>query len=65
MLVYTAVIAIVGILEIRQMVKEKLKKEIILFIPLAIAAMALAWVYTANPEASISRTFLSLFGIAY
>jgi hypothetical protein len=65
MLAFTAVIAIVGILEIRQMVKEKLKKEIILFVPLAVAAIALAWVYTLNPEASISRYFLSLFGIAY
>lgn len=65
MLVYTAVIIIVSILEIRQMRKEGLIKEIILFIPLAMAALVLAWVYAFHPDTSISAFFLKSFGIPF
>lgn len=65
MLIYTAVIAVVSILEVRQMKKEGLKKEIALFFPLAVAALVLAWIYTSRPEASISAFFLKAFGIPF
>jgi multisubunit Na+/H+ antiporter MnhB subunit len=65
MLVYTAVIVIVAIFEITQMKKEGLKKEIVLFIPLAMAAIALAWLHTSRSETSISAFFLKSFGIPF
>jgi hypothetical protein len=65
MLVYAAVIVIVSILEITQMKKEGLKKEIALFIPLAMAAIFLAWLYTCCPDVSISAFFLKAFGIPF
>ncbi|NLT13713.1 MAG: hypothetical protein GXY05_05165 [Clostridiales bacterium] len=65
MLVYTALIVIVAILEIRQMKKEGLKKEVALFIPLAMAAMVLAWLYKCCPDVSISAFFLKSFGIPF
>jgi hypothetical protein len=65
MLVYTSVIVLVSILEIRQMKKEGLKKEIVVFIPMAIAALTLAWVYAFHPETSISAFFLKAFGIPF
>jgi hypothetical protein len=65
MVVYIAVIIIVSILEIRQMIREGLKKEIALFIPLAMVAIALAWLYIYRTETSISAFFLKSFGILY
>jgi multisubunit Na+/H+ antiporter MnhB subunit len=65
MLVYTAVIVIVSIFEIRQMKNEGLKKEIVLFIPLAMTALVLVWVYTFRPDTSISAFFLKSFGIPF
>ncbi len=65
MLVYAAVIVIVSVLEIRQMKKEGLNKEIVLFIPLAVTALVLVWVYAFHPETSISAFFLKSFGIPF
>jgi hypothetical protein len=42
------------------MKRKALKREIALYIPLAAAALALAWIYASNPDASISEAFLKL-----
>lgn len=65
MAAYTALIILIGILEIRQMAKESLKKETVLFIALAMAAIVLAWLYVACTGISISAYFLRSFGILY
>jgi hypothetical protein len=65
MAVYIALIILVGIFEVRLMVKERLKKETVLFIALAMSAMVLAWLYVSRPEVSISAYLLKSFGILY
>jgi hypothetical protein len=47
------------------MKKERLIKEIVLFVPLAMAAFVLACVYAFYPETSISAFFLKSFGIPF
>lgn len=64
MAVYAAVIVIVSIIEIRHMKKEGLKKEIVIFIPLAIAAIVLAWLYAFHSEESIAGYVLKSLGLS-
>jgi len=65
MVFYAGLIVIVGIFDIRQMKKEGLNKEIVLYIPLAATALALACLYVYYPDVSISAFFLKCFGIPY
>jgi hypothetical protein len=58
-------IVLAGIFEIRQMIKDGLKKEIAVFITLAAAALALAWLYVYCPDVSISAFLLKSFGIPF
>jgi hypothetical protein len=47
------------------MIKDGLKKEIAVFITLAAAALALAWLYVYCPDVSISAFLLKSFGIPF
>lgn len=66
MIYYAVLIIAISIYEIRIMIKNKLKKEMGLFIAFDITALGLAWIYSKNPYGiSISDSVLSALGIKH
>lgn len=66
MIYYALLISAISIYEIRIMIKNKLKKELGLFIAFDIIALSLAWIYSKNPYGiSIADSILSMLGIKH
>lgn len=61
MIMLVIFIAVISVFEIRAVIKSKHKKEISVLIFLAIATIALGWLYTSD-KTSIAGDILNLIG---
>lgn len=63
---YFVLIIAISVFEINTMLKRNLKKELGLFVSLALIALALSWIYSKNPYGiSIADSVLSMLGIKH
>jgi len=60
MLLLTAIVLIISILEFRIMIKKKYKKDMVIFTAIALLTLAIGYFYTENPNFSLASYLLKL-----